>query len=317
MMLQMSAVIWSAAWSLALAAHLVCVNIAAVGPLACIWLEARARRTGQESASVLGKWLAHLCCKLLLVGMALGVALGWLAWQRGDDGLFSALERVPFGRLKWGVAELVFYYACMLPYAAFWSRLRKRYWIHRLLAIFAATNLIYHFPPLFVVIKNLSGATADTAPLSSREFLHMTMQPDVLSRVTHHWVAAVAVVGAAVMLRARRMTPDTHDTASGERSESIVYIRAGAWAALIATLLQIPVGLWVLLQSPAAWRDQLLGSAWWPTSLFVASMAAGLATLHALAAVALGEVQRKQTRTAVLLLLLTVLLMTATASQLG
>lgn len=316
-MLPMSTVIWSAAWSLVLAAHLVCVNIAAVGPLACIWLEARARRTGQVSADTLGQWLAHLCCKLLLVGMALGMTLGWIAWQRGDTGLLVALERVPFGRLQWGVAELVFYYACMLPYAAFWSRLRKRYWIHRVLAIFAATNLIYHFPPLFVVIKNLSGPTTDTAPLSSREYLHMTMQPDVLSRVVHHWVAAVAVVGAAVMLQARRMTPDTGDTVSGEKPDSAVYIRAGAWAALIATLLQIPVGLWVLLQVPATWRDQLLGGEWWQTSLFVASMAAGLATLHALAAVAFGEVQRKQIRTAALLLLLTVLLMAAAVSQLG
>ncbi len=316
-MLQMSAVIWSAVWSLVLAAHLVCVNIAAVGPLACIWLEVRARRTEQDTADALGKWLAHLCCKLLLVGMALGIALGWIAWQRGDTGLLVALERVPFGRLQWGVAELVFYYACMLPYAVFWSRLRKRRWIHRLLAIFAATNLLYHFPPLFVVIKNLSGPTADAAPLSSREYLHMTMQPDVLSRVVHHWMAAVAVVGAAVMLQARRTTPDVGDKASGDSPEPVGYIRAGAWVALIATLLQIPVGLWVLLQAPATWRDQLLGGAWRPTALFVASMAAGLATLHALAAVAFGEVEQKQTRTAALLLLLTVLLMTATVSQLG
>jgi len=68
----------------------------------------------------------------------------------------------------------------------------------------------------------------------------------------------------------------------------------GAWLALVPTLLQLPVGLWVLLQLPLAERDALLGSDLYATGLFALALLAALRLMHQLAAVALGDTERKQ-----------------------
>jgi hypothetical protein len=317
-MLQMIESFWFLFFTLVMSAHLACVNIAAVGPLFCIALEIRANRSVLSEADAVGKWLAHVCCKLLLAGIVLGLVLVGIKWLRGDDSFFMALQRIPYGRLKWGVAEIAFYFACMLPTAAFWLGLRQgcARWLHRLLAVLAATNLMYHFPPLFAVIHQLGRRGEVTKAIDNAEFLGLTMQPEVVAMVIHHLIAGIAITGVVVMVRSRRLLDNVDDSADERRGELATFIRRAAWTSLVASLFQIPVGIWLLLEIPVAARDQLLGgSDLFAILWFVLSMLAALTMLYALALVGLGEIDRKSVRAAVVRLSIVIVAMTALAQK--
>ena len=137
--------------SLLLGIHLLCVNVAAVGPLFCLAL--LYRRNAQ--AAPLARWITRQSCVALFVGMLLGGTIMGLYSFGGAalDGkrFYQALLTIPHDRLWWAAAELVFYYLCMLPVVRYWKPLAARRWPIALLCLLSATNLIYHFAPLFVI----------------------------------------------------------------------------------------------------------------------------------------------------------------------
>ena len=322
-MLQMVESLWFLLSALVMGTHLLCVNVASVGPLFCIAFEMRAGRSPQSGADIVGKWLAYLCCKLLIIGILLGMLLVGIKWLRGGAAFFLALERVPSSRLWWGAAELVFYLACVLTYAAFWQLLcvGRRRWLHRVLALAAATNLMYHFPPLFAVIRRLAagdGKTVaiDEAAIDKAEFLRLTMQPEIVAVVVHHLIAGFAITGMFIMLRSRLLLDELGGGMEDRQVELTGCIRRAARTALVASLLQIPVGVWVLFAIPPQARQQVLGgSDLYATALFVFAMLAAMAALYALALVALGESDRKTVRASAIRLMFVVFAMTALAQK--
>jgi hypothetical protein len=317
-MLQMVESFWFLLSALVMGAHLLCVNVAAVGPLFCIAFEMRAGRSPQGGADIVGKWLAYLCCKLLIIGILLGLVLVGIKWLRGGAAFFSALERVPSNRLWWGAAELAFYLACVLTYAAFWQLLcvGRRRWLHRALALAAATNLMYHFPPLFAVIHRLAAGDGKTVAIDKAEFLRLTMQPEIVAVVAHHLIAGFAITGLVIMLRSRRLLDELGGGMEDRQVELTGCIRRAARTALVASLLQIPVGVWVLFAIPPQAREQVLGgSDLYATALFVFSMLAAMAALYALALVAVGESDRKTVRASAIRLMFVVFAMTALAQK--
>ena len=67
----------------------------------------------------------------------------------------------------------------MVPYACWWNALRKstkRRVLHRAFAILSATNLMYHFPPLFVIATKLAGS-GETSALDKTAFLRLMIAP--------------------------------------------------------------------------------------------------------------------------------------------
>ena len=110
------------------------MNLASVGPLACLWLEWRGGRAGQQPemprtspdlpplASRVAVRLASWTVISFLVGAALGLMLIWLAW-RIDGGAFRALERIPRNAYTFAAMELVFSGLCLALYA--WLAKRK------------------------------------------------------------------------------------------------------------------------------------------------------------------------------------------------
>ena len=82
--------------------------------------------------------------------------------------------------------------------------------------------------------------------------------------------------------------------------------------ALIATLLQLPVGVWLLLDLPSQQQASLLGGNWGAVVLLVTSLTAALALLHHLAAVSIGELRTALIVRAVLLMATVILLMCGT-----
>ena len=262
--------------------HLLAVDVATIAPLLCIWLEWRESARGDLVAGRLGRTLADWSLILLAVGIALGLIGAGLLWAGGRGEFFDALRQIPARRLWFGVAELAFYVVCMLAYRALWDRWRgHRFW-HRVLAVLAATNLMYHFPPLFTVISILS-ARPDlwgTEP----NYLELMVLPESVARIGHQLSAAVVVTGVAVMFLAVRRGNSPEGT-----SDAVGVTAWCARLALVFAVVQIPTGTYLLVKIPRDSREQLLGGDPVALGLFAAAVIAALWLMHTLAAVAWGE----------------------------
>lgn len=296
--------------TVAFAVHLLCVNVAAVAPLYALWLEVRAKRRGDLVAAALSRRVGLFGVGSLLVGIALGLA-AWALLGSGGHGRFSVvLARMPVERWYWISGELAFYALGMLAYGLMWQRMSCCRIVHRLLAVFCATNLLYHFPPLFVVVSEVS-----TRPELRDEIItpalirSQLLDGETLSRTVHHWLAAVSAGGLLVAWFAVRAKDSTAHTV-GEAQKRIA--AAAGRAALVATLMQLPVGVWVLVQLRPLARDSLLGEDIWGTLLFAGSLFTALGMLHQLATIAMGHTTKPRVNRAAITLLAITVLMSAT-----
>lgn len=292
---------------LVLTLHLLCVNVSTGGPLVCIWLEWREGR-GDTLAGRVGRYLANVSLGLFVAGMLLGILLGLLLWTASfQSGLIYLWPRI-----KYGLWELLFSLVLMAWHAAWWRLYPRcsaaKRAVRVLLPLAAGTNLLYHFPPLFVILAQVSAAgVGHDAVVTSAEFRRLMADGAVLARVVHFSLASLAMTGITMFgyaLRAfRRNLPE--DDAK----------RPAIWGgrlALIATLLQIPVGMWILVTIPADRQIRLLGGDWIATCLLVTALLAAFWLLHQLAALALGDVRRGVMVRAMLAMTVIVVLMTAT-----
>ena len=273
-------------------------------PLVCIWLEWRESTREDEIAGSLGRSLAQACIASVLFGVTLGGLLLWWIWRQDLSAFYRTVGKLPTERWGFLIAEILFYVICMTAYVGLWNRFRRRRLWHRLLALIAATNLLYHFPPLFVMLSVVSSRPeiADH-PYDHQAYLRLWADAEVLSRVMHHWLASAAVAGTATVLVAWRML--RMDSTSDVRR----LVAGGAKIALIASVLQVPVGIWVLVQLPPVGRSALTGSDPIATSLFAASVFSALALLNCLANLSCGDVRKGQVAGALASLTLTVILM--------
>ncbi len=288
-----------------LAAHLIAIDLAMAGPLACIWLGRRAARRGDAHARALEVRLARHSMLALVIGIALGTVQLGLLRLADDRGFFAAVGRVPPARLWFALAEIVFFFGCMAAYLEVRRWSRQIPLLSGVLAVLAATDLMYHFPPLFAML-NLLASRADLSGLALSSSLYRTLllDPEVMAMVAHVWLAAIALTGVAVM----RLAVSSSGPAPAEQNLTVAI--AARWA-LAASLVQLPVGLWVLLAVPERSRTAPMGGDLAGTLLFGLAIVATLALLHHLAAAALGDTAPAQVRRSVTLTLCVVLLMTA------
>lgn len=311
-----------------LAAHLLLVNVAMSAPLLALWLEMRATRRGDLEADRIGKRLAAASQWSLAMAIGLGGVLAWLVWREPSQAYWRAVAHFPRSRLWFGLGELLFYFACMGAYVGLWDRLRERRWLHRLFSVLAVTNLWYHFPPLFAMLAHLAGRPDLLAePLDRSAVYALMTSGEVMSRVVHVWLASLAVGGihltwlasetrapAQADIDAPRpiVSADSAKPTTGEHVAPPTHSLAvaGGRFALAATIAQLPVGLWVLLQLPDGVREALLGRDLWLASAFWLALAAVLRLLHQLAAIALGDASRQGARAAIGTMVVIVLLMT-------
>jgi hypothetical protein len=281
------------------------MNVAGAGPLVCLWFEWREGH-GDRRAGKAGCFLSGASLVLFGVGMILGLVLGWLHWT---PAFVRALTQVG-SRVHFGVWELVFSAALMGAHWAWWRAAAEtgpgRRAVRSLLPLLASTNLLYHFPLLFAVIAQLEAAPDLNAPLSSAEFRAKMADGLVLAQVVHFWLASLAAVGVvlvgyALFLARRQESHAEYDPPA----------ICGSRLALASTLLQIPVGLWLLSQAPSASQSALFGGDLVTTGLFGASILAAVWLLHQLAAVALGETRESSLLRTLLALVLVVALMSS------
>jgi hypothetical protein len=296
------------ALALLLGVHLLLVDVAMAGPLACVWLEWRATRRSDDVAGRTGLALARLANWALSLGIVAGGVLLAARWLAGDVRYFDAVAAIPPSRLWFAGAELLFYFACMGAYVGLWNRWRGWRLAHRFLAIAAATNLLIHFPALFSIISVVSNRPELLGqPLDSAGFRALLVDGEVLSRVVHVWMASLAVTGAAVMWLTARQARGDADRAAADR-----LVRHGALLALVPTLAQIPVGFWLTVELPESLRRPLMGGDWLATALFATSLLLALLLMHRLASIALGDQKARHVRSSIALMCGLVLLMVGT-----
>ena len=316
----------------AFTAHLIAVNVAAAGPLFCVALEWRGMRRGDSAILAIARRFAVLSLASFAAGVFSGAMLLAIIWYV-EPSYWAAIRRVPEHRWWFFGGEIVFYLVFMVAYVWLWNggvgrhvalrdadaslrhgessigviRLRGRLW-HRLLAIMAATNVLYHFPPLFTMLSLMSTRPelAD-ATLDRSLYVRLFTDAETLARVAHHWLSSITTAGGALMLIAarsnRELQPET------EQRSSDWATTFAARVALLATALQLPAGLWLLFASPAQAQSQLLGGQMPTTLLFATAIFAMVLLLQSLATQALGDGSRSTAiMTAALLLVVLVLM---------
>ena len=285
---------------LLLSGHLMCMNIAAAGPWLCIlceWQEAR----GNQAAGKAGRHLAMLACTLLVVGVVPGLALGWMLWDRG---LSAALARVP-SRFTFALWELLFSALLMGGHVVWWRRnpvpTRRVRRLRSLLPFLAGGNSLYHFPLLLVILAQASRGQLQYIGMLDPHFRELLLQGAVASRIGHFVLAAIAASGLAYAWCGLRCQPTPG-------ASQLVTI--GGRLALIATLLQVPVGIWLLFVLPHNSWDRLTGGDLAGSLFLWISLLASVWLLHTLTALALRDTSRKAVHTAMWAMAIVILLMT-------
>lgn len=308
-----------------LGCHLLCMNLASAGPLLCVWLEwlavqrsaniklaRNAPRPSVCSSDLLNR-TSHRLALASLIGLQVGVLLGvaatyWLYYFHRVDYLQAALRLRP--RLWWGVAEIAFSLGLLLIYAA-WFRYGKRNhrWqriMHRLVAIAAATNLLYHFPPLFSVLSELAQTDGNTV-LTSSDYRTWLLQPLIWAKTTHVWGASFAVAGIVlsylVPAYSERETTPTPDTSahvnpgsgfSTLKPDPTADVRAlGACWCLGGTVAQVLTGTWIIVQLAPAQQYAVLGTDVAASALLGCSIFATFLALNWMSQAAFGRPSRK------------------------
>ena len=290
---------------LTLTPHLAAVGFAGVAPLVALGLEWRGARRENDLPDRVARYLAAQSMLWLCVGMLLGAAALGISWLRGGDAYFDAFRAFPLRRYWFGAAELAFSLGCLALYVRWRPRKRSGRVGHRLLALLASTNLLYHFPALFTAVAVLvqRGAAGEVP------FLSMLADAEVLARVAHYLMAAVAATGVFLLLAARSARFRADEAINGRIA------RWGGRLALPATLLQIPLGVYLLLVMPPLARQRLMFADPLASLLLAGGLATALGLMHQLAAAALGGCSPAEARRSAALFGLTLLLMVAARQQ--
>ena len=294
---------------LLLSMHLICMNVASGAPFVCIWLEWKLRRNNDGSAKAAADYLAAATVITLVVGSLLGLVMGWLLWTPEYAAVWT--ERLSH-KMHWGGLELLFSLAILVGYWAW----RKRAAVSGLtgvlgktaLLLFASTNLLYHFPPLFLIAGNLAdGGEATSGPVQGKLFVQQMLSGEIPAMWVHFTFASLAMAGIMLLGLALRM--GRRGAPAAEVSRVAMW---GGWWGLILSLLQLPVGLWVISTLPPGSQSRIMGSSGLATVFFLTGIVAALWLLRELVSIAMGETGRGNLIRAMSAMVLVVVLMTGT-----
>jgi hypothetical protein len=282
---------------LLLSIHLLAMNIASAGPMIAVWL------TWHGSAdlprSSLGRQMMWLSIAGLCIGMHTG---GLMLLSSPSEGLALALKRFPANAYWFALAELVFSLMCMSIGVALWNRVSK--WWLAILAFATSTNLLYHFPPLMAMIGELANNPnwTDIEIINRPDVLKLMRHSEVLSLTFHFGMSSFAVSAIAVLALITRRSEDDAVAATTARKSALI--------ALVASLSQVPIGVWLLTSLSNTSRSALTGDNLFASMAFIIAILGTIKLLQTLLSIALGQTDAKTLRTAAAHVCVVVLLMT-------
>jgi hypothetical protein len=294
---------------LLLSFHLICMNVASGAPLVCIWLEWKLRGKEKNAARSAADYLARMAVLTLVAGSLLGLAMGLLLWTPEYATLWT--KRLGH-KMHWGGLELIFSLVILAGYwlwrsksavSGIWGVLGKT-----ALLLFASTNLLYHFPPLFLIAGKLAqGVQQSTESVQGKVFVQEMLSGEIPALWVHFSLASLAMAGIMLLGLALRMGR------RGAPAEDVsrVAIWGGYWG-LVPSLVQLPVGLWVMSALSPGSQSRIMGSSGAATVCFLAGIVAALWLLRELVSIAMGESARSNLIRAMTAMVVVVLLMTGT-----
>ena len=304
---------------LLLTAHLLAMQVAGAGPLVAVLLDKIGGR------HCLLERLTRVSWWSFWIGILLGGALTLTQVSLVDRDYGPAIEMLAY-KLQWGVLELLVFAMSLWAYLWGWRRLRssraRRGW-HRFLGIFTATNLLYHFPTLMLLFSRIvEGRLETTEPISAASYRGYAFGGDVFAATVHFWLASLVTAGIVVALLAIQASGREEGTELGSTKTTPMEAtrRVGLWGnsiALIAAMLQLPVGMWLLSVLPGDEQARVLGNDWKATGLLAVAIVLAFGLLHDLASIAFGSWGRPAVRRCAAKLCVLTLAMVAASMRLG
>jgi hypothetical protein len=331
------------------ALHLAGMNLAAGGPVAAVWLQWRSGKDAAALPALRG--LIAACLTVYTFSMVLGLAAGYLMWNLGYSPFYYDLINRLSGKIFWGIAELVVSLLCLaIPWLLLRvnDKVGTRpavKGINIFLFLFGSLNLLYHFPLLLAVVgKIVATPNAFGGVIDAAAFRELAFTPDILSRALHFVMASLAVGGLAASYFYVRQFDDPGEAGSAEVKEQKTENaddddeveaaepistpaaqpdtpkhamftnrrgKPGVWLALIATTLQIPIGIWIAIAMPVSSRAALMGQNSAASMMFAIAIFAALGLLHQLVMQIIGSVTRKGLLRAGYNMLLIIILMSS------
>jgi hypothetical protein len=292
-------VVLSTCLTIVVGLHLATVYVSMMGPVLCLWLQWRSNR--DQVAAQLDCFFLRLASAALLAATILGGLAILIIARLFPDAYWAAARVLPESRYWYGAVELFFSLGCFLLALAMWRRQpisHGRFWTRWLTTLLGSSNLVYHFPTLFVMLGVLCVRPDDWG--RKIRFTNLLVDAEVLSRVVHHLLAALAITGlAAAWYGARR---DDHDRS--------VVVWGGRMAA-VAILAQFLSGIWLVTAMPAETRELLLGGDALAAGLFGLSLLLAFFVVPRVGVMALGRVEPRHTERTAVLVLAIILAMTA------
>lgn len=290
-----------------LSLHLAAMNVAGGAPLVSCWLEWRERKAGPIVRAA-ADYLAIAALVSLLAGVLLGLGIVGLRWSPA----FVELWTGPMARkMYWGLGELAFSLILAIAYLA-WRRnsatptsfTRSA---RMLLPLLSGTNLLYHFPALFLVASRLAedGITSGRS-LTAAEFRREMLSGTTPAMIVHIVLASLA--GAGIALLGLVLRWQRHGRPSGDVQ---TLSRSAALLALLPTVLQILVGIWILVSMGSFTQSRIMGGSLTAAICFMVGILTAFWLMQLLAALAFGEAERSLMIKSMAAFLATIFLMTA------
>jgi hypothetical protein len=250
---------------LVFASHLICMNLAAGGPLIASSVELLGQRSSAQAAKLAGSLVAYATIGLI-AGALLGGCMLLFFWSPSYQDVF--LRRLG-SRPAFSLVQVLFSLAL---HAILWrwtvlpssSSGAGRGW-RALLAVISSTNLLYHFPTLFAIVSEIATtSTPQSEVIGRKQFYAFLSSGPILSHAAHFFLAAIATTGVVGALLTR------------EEPAPSAFRRICTSFALVSTLLQIPIGIMVYMTLPAAAQRALIGDNLPLSIAFLSSLAAVL-----------------------------------------
>jgi hypothetical protein len=175
--------------------------------------------------------------------------------------------------------------------------------VRRVLVLLAGTNLLYHFPLFFTALASLANSgELPTGGVDAAAWRGIRFSQAVIPLTLHHWLAAVAAGGVAVVRWSACVGGDSNARIR----------RSGAIPALAATMLQVPAGIYLVTSLPSPWQEKLMGQSALASGFFLIGILAAVYLMHQLAKACMGDFQRRHVMLLVGNFALVTALMTAT-----
>ena len=255
--------------------HLLVVAVAAAGPLVCIVLNAkqlnRKNAPEREALWTIGTRMGQHANRALLLGSVMGlVVAAMISSDEVHQRCHVVQDRFLFAGIEW-----IFSWVLLLFTQRWWKSRPdglKSFVVRSVVILLATTNLLYHFPILFMLINELPVSLvveleSTSSQLSRAQFYEYAFTNSMLARWLHTVVSLVMVAVAYTAVISLRYARDV----SGVPRD--VSVRIVNWTArTIVFLLFIQIGLGLLTVMTMPDMKRIMGGNVLVTALFAGAM---------------------------------------------